>query len=241
MLQDRTLNRSVPETLSKVDFWSKNPRNPEVFERKFKGHPATIDVPSEKANISHPKKQLGRWNDPFPFCLGYVILVSLEGICFQLSPESTLWVARYAMSGMPFPRLLASTWCVRLGNPWGFLLEIFNRIFFVGRKPSGKCQQKKGEGCDPVIRFVGPGSSHTFGEVAIFSAIYRGPMSFHLWLDPGPTLSLMSENLKIECEDGFPCSSRMGNDGSWRDGVFQKSSPTSETWLFQIYETFENL
>ena len=109
-----------------------------------------------------------------------------------------------------------------------------------GKETLGKCQQKKGEGCDPVIRFVGPGSSHKFGEIAIFSAIYRGPMSLHLWLDPGPTLSLISENLKIECEDGFPCSSRMGNDGSWRDGVFQKSSPTSETWLFQICETFEN-
>ena len=59
-----------------------------IFEAKtletLKGHPATTDVPSEKASISHPKKQLGRWNDPFPFCLGYVILVSLEGICFQL-------------------------------------------------------------------------------------------------------------------------------------------------------------
>jgi len=30
------------------------------------------------------------------------------------------------------------------------------------------------------IRFVGPGSSHKFGEIAIFSAIYRAPMSLHL-------------------------------------------------------------
>ena len=114
-----------------------------IFEAKtiktlrFLKHPATIDVSSEKTNISHPtsKKTVGKMKRSFPLLLGICDSRFLGGDLFSASPESTLWVARYAMSGMPFPRLLASTWCVRLGNPWGFLLEIFNWKFCVGRKP----------------------------------------------------------------------------------------------------------
>lgn len=162
-----------------------------------------------------------------------------RGICFQLPLSRSYELQGTQCQGCHSQGYWLLLGACGLGTREGFCWKFSTESFLWEGNPR-KVTTKKGKGCDPVIGFVGPGSSHKFGEIAIFSAIDRGPMSLHLWLDPGPTLSLISENLKIECEDGFPCSSRMGNDGSWRDGVFQKSSPTSETWLFQICETFEN-
>ena len=84
MLQDRT---RVPfRELVLKGISSKNPQDPEVFERKFKGHPATIDVPSEKANISHPNEAVGKMKRSFLLLLGICDSRFLGGDLFPAIP-----------------------------------------------------------------------------------------------------------------------------------------------------------